>query len=89
MLKSLEIVNVVCMPDILEEGKLYISQEYKTAIHLCACGCKGEVVTPFDKICGWVLTLNGDKATLSPSIGNFGFKCHSHYWLRDNQIIPC
>lgn len=73
----------------MAEGVLYISDVYRLAIHLCACGCKSETVTP---ICGehysWKLTENGyGIVTLSPSIGNFSMRCRSHYWIRDNKII--
>lgn len=34
------------VPDRLEEGVLYISERFKICSHLCACGCKEEVVTP-------------------------------------------
>ena len=34
------------IPDQIEEGILYISIEYCTAIHKCICGCGNEVVTP-------------------------------------------
>ena len=32
-------------PDKLEEGILYISLRFNTAVHLCGCGCKQQVVT--------------------------------------------
>jgi hypothetical protein len=34
------------MPEVIEEGVLYISVEYCTSVHKCACGCGNEVVTP-------------------------------------------
>ena len=34
------------IPDIIEEGVLYISEKYEVAVHLCACGCKGKTVLP-------------------------------------------
>jgi len=34
------------IPEILEEGVLYISIDYCTAVHKCVCGCGNEVVTP-------------------------------------------
>ena len=35
------------IPEVLEDGILYISLTYCTAIHKCVCGCNNEVVTPF------------------------------------------
>src|SRR6202050_4068034 len=72
-------------PDKLEQGILYISREYATAIHLCGCGCGNEVVTPLSAT-GWALTFNGKAASLYPSIGNWSFPCRSHYWIRDNRV---
>jgi len=34
------------IPATPEEGILYISIPYGTAIHMCACGCGNKVVTP-------------------------------------------
>jgi len=34
------------IPEKIEEGVLYISIQYCTAIHNCVCGCGNEVVTP-------------------------------------------
>lgn len=34
------------MPKQLEPAVLYISQEFETAAHLCACGCGVKVRTP-------------------------------------------
>ena len=72
---------------VMEEGKIYISKEYETAIHLCACGCKGKTVTPFGKN-GWTLTENNGAVTLRPSIGNFAGErpYHAHYYITDNKI---
>ena len=73
------------VPEKLEEGKLYLSLKYKTAIHLCACGCGHRVVTPLNRN-GWKITF---EATLTPSIGNFEYPCHSHYWIRHNKVVWC
>ena len=34
------------IPKNVEDGVLYISDEYGTASHNCACGCGKRVVTP-------------------------------------------
>lgn len=73
------------VPDTIEEGVLYISFQYCTAIHKCVCGCGNEVVTPLSPT-DWELTFNGKTISLYPSIGNWSFKCQSHYWIRKNQI---
>jgi len=74
------------IPDELEEGILFITVEYKSAVHLCACGCGNKVVTPITPT-DWKLTYDGKSVTLSPSIGNWNFECRSHYWIRRNEII--
>ncbi len=87
--KILEIVPVYSetIPSNLESGKLYISEKYKVAIHLCACGCGIKTVTPIGAG-EWTLTKIGDKVTLRPSIGNFmGEKpYHAHYYITQNRI---
>lgn len=76
---------VELMPKEIEDGVLYISMEYATAIHRCACGCGNKVVTPLSPK-DWKLTFNGESISLSPSIGNWNFDCKSHYWIVNNNI---
>lgn len=79
--------DVVQMPDQLENGVLYVSREFELAIHLCACGCGGEGVTPFhDGGSGWTLTPGPHGMTLHPSIGHQHWPCGSHYWIRDGEV---
>lgn len=73
------------MPEILEEGIIYISMSYATAAHSCCCGCGHEVVTPFSPT-DWKVTFDGESVSLSPSIGNWSFPCRSHYWIKRNKI---
>ena len=74
------------IPEYIEEGVLYVSTKYGTAIHKCCCGCGEEVVTPLAPT-DWRLKLRGHAATLHPSIGNWSFACRSHYWIRDGKVI--
>jgi len=73
------------IPDAMEYGVLYVSVTYCTAMHLCACGCGNEVVTPISPT-GWQLKFDGKAISLSPSIGNWSFKCRSHYWIVKNEV---
>jgi hypothetical protein len=82
---AFEFVDVV--PATREDGKLYISIKYRTAIHSCFCGCGMKVVTPI-RPTGWRLTYDGDAVSLHPSIGNWSFKCRSHYWIENSRAIP-
>ena len=80
--KIFEMTPIYCdeIIEALEDGKIYISEKYSVAIHLCACGCKQKTVTPLG-VEDWKLTKIGNKVTLRPSIGNFmGEKpYHAHY----------
>ena len=76
---------VESIPDRLEQGKVYISIQYATAIHLCCCGCGSEVVTPFTPT-DWTLSFDGESISLNPSIGNWSFPCRSHYWIKRNTV---
>lgn len=73
------------IPDDLEEGILYISEQYSTAIHLCCCGCGEKVITPL-KATGWELSFHENGASLYPSIGNWSFPCQSHYWIKEGGV---
>ena len=74
------------IPERLEVGRLYISERYHIAVHLCCCGCGEEVVTPLSRA-DWQLHKAGDKVSLHPSIGNWNFACKSHYWIRGNRVM--
>lgn len=74
------------VPDVVEEGILYISIPYYTATHKCACGCGRLVVTPIRPE-GWSLTWNGEAVTLDPSIGSWNLPCKSHYLIIGNKIV--
>jgi hypothetical protein len=56
------------IPEVLEDGKLYISQTYATAVHKCCCGCGHKVVTPLSPT-GWRLAVERGFVSLYPSIG--------------------
>ena len=68
------------------DGVIYVSLKYDTAIHNCMCGCGEQVVTPLSPI-DWKLTYNGESVSLYPSIGNWEFKCRSHYWIKKGAVV--
>ena len=84
-MKTIQHKFVEFIPDAIEEGILYISIEYCTAIHKCVCGCGNEVVTPLSPT-DWEISFNGKTVSLSPSIGNWNFDCKSHYWITKNKV---
>ena len=73
------------IPDDLEDGTLYVSVPFATAIHKCCCGCDRQVVTPLSPT-DWKLIFDGVSVSLDPSIGNWNFPCQSHYWIRRNAV---
>lgn len=73
------------IPEVLEDGKIFISQTYATAVHKCCCGCGHKVVTPLSPT-GWRLIVDGEYVSLYPSIGNWSFPCRSHYWIKRNVV---
>jgi hypothetical protein len=72
-------------PAKLKDGVVYVSVKYATVIHKCCCGCGNKVVTPLSPT-DWQLTFNGETISLYPSIGNWAFPCHSHYWIINNRV---
>jgi hypothetical protein len=92
-LNTIEPIFIDEIPLNLEAGKIYISEKYGVAIHLCACGCKLKAVTPFDNNDSRVWSIVMDKAnsiiSLMPSVGNFAGEnpYHAHYFITGNKII--
>ena len=84
--KKLKHRFVARIPRTLEQGVLYISMEYTTAAHSCACGCGEEVMTPFSPT-DWKMTFDGETVSLWPSVGNWQLPCRSHYVIDNGQII--
>lgn len=83
---TIEPVFVGQMPDLLEFGKVYISEEYKTSVHLCLCGCPNKVVMPIDDGSKWWQLVKESNGTISfiGSVGNYKFDCQSHYVITKN-----
>ena len=74
------------VPEKLDKHTLYVCINYNTINHICPCGCGEEIVSPLSPD-GWILHYNGRNITISPSVGNWSYKCQSHYWIRNNKII--
>jgi hypothetical protein len=85
-MKTISFEFVEFIPEHLEDGVVYISPKCCTAVHKCCCGCQEEVVTPLSPV-DWQLTFDGKTISFYPSIGNWGLKCQSHYWIRKNKIF--
>ena len=80
------------IPDKLEDGILYISERFSTAIHNCPCGCGTKAVTAFSNwgeipwSHGWQVTINENVVSMSPSLLN---PCKTHYFIENNEIRMC
>jgi len=74
------------MPDDLDGGIIYISHECRVALHNCCCGCGEEVSTPLGPT-EYSLHVDGDKVSVSPSIGNHDYPCRSHYVIEGGSIV--
>ncbi|WP_348692749.1 DUF6527 family protein [Duganella fentianensis] len=87
-IKTLRPEYVKHVPEALNDGVLYISEEFETAGHLCCCGCGEEIFTPLNRA-QWTLLKNRQTGTISlfPSIGNWKYACRSHYWIKNNLVI--
>jgi hypothetical protein len=86
-IKQVEIIPVFVefVPEVLEEGKVYISEKYNCAIHNCLCGCGGRTVMPLGAD-EWQLIKHEDgRVSFTPSVGNFQFQCKSHYIITKNK----
>lgn len=61
---------VESFPTPLAAGVFYVSLEYNTCAHLCACGCGDEAVTPLSPA-QWSFTYDGESISVRPSVGNW------------------
>ena len=73
------------IPDKLEQQVLYIALDCGAVVHLCACGCGNESVTPLGRT-DWSITYDGETISLTPSVGNWSFACRSHYFVTKDII---
>lgn len=88
-MKTLSVVPryVVHLPEQLEEGILYISEEFSLTAHLCCCGCGEEVSLPLNPARWSISRSRTGAVSVCPSVGNWKYKCRSHYWIKENQVI--
>lgn len=73
------------MPKVLDVGILYVSKEFGTAAHLCACGCGEKIRTPLGPA-EWRVEETSAGPTLLPSVGNWQQPCQSHYIIWRGEI---
>jgi len=87
MKKKVHLVHkfVKHIPEVIEDGTVYVSIEFATVVHKCCCGCGYEVVTPLSPT-DWQLIFDGQSISLEPSIGNWNMPCQSHYWIKNDNV---
>lgn len=84
-MQTIRLQQVHYMPKQLEPGILYVSEEFKVAGHLCACGCGNKVITPLGPT-EWSVKVTPRGPSLWPSIGNWQLPCRSHYIIGEGRI---
>ena len=67
---EMEPVFVHFIPEKLEEGKVYISEEFEVSCHSCLCGCGEKTVLPFGNEHGWQLIKHESAQTASSHRGD-------------------
>lgn len=82
----IELERVRYMPKELRPGVLYVSEEFGTAAHLCACGCGSKIRTPLGAT-EWSIKETPAGPSLSPSVGNWQQACQSHYFIDRGEVV--
>lgn len=83
---TIRLQRVHYMPKDLEQGVLYVSDEFAIAVHLCACGCGEKVKTPLGPT-EWSVEETTAGPTLRPSVGNWQQACQSHYLITRGRTV--
>lgn len=78
------------MPEKLNYGELYFSEEDGFLAFKCPCSCKGEehifVEDKMNRKKGeWAVKVHDQKLKLIGSVGS-PFECNSHYYITYNKI---
>lgn len=87
-IEHMSLERIHYMPKVLEPGILYVSEEYRTAAHLCACGCGAKIRTPLGPT-EWAIKVTLTGPSMWPSVGNWQRACKSHYIIDHGNIIWC
>lgn len=88
-LEKIRVEYVTTIPDTKEDGVLYLSRYFGLAVMMCPCGCGEQCVMPLqpNDERGWVIGVDRDKVTLSPSILETTCPNKSHFFIRKNKIV--
>jgi len=77
--------RVKYMPAEIQPGVLYVSDEFRIAIHICACGCGAKIKTPLGPT-EWSIVESPQGPSVWPSIGNWQQPCQSHYIISNGEV---
>ena len=75
------------LPEHLEEGVLYICEEFDLTAHKCCCGCGEDVYNKLSPARWRLIKMPDGSVSLDPSVGNWKYACRSHYWIRKNRVM--
>jgi hypothetical protein len=75
------------LPEELEEGVLYICEEFDLTAHKCCCGCGEDVYNKLSPAKWRLMKMPDGSVSLDPSVGNWKYSCRSHYWIYKNRVI--
>lgn len=83
---QVEFVETIPRPEVVADGRLYISLKYNMTMHRCASGCGQLVPLPLSPA-DWSFSYDGENVSLRPSVGNGLLKCRSHYLIKNGEIV--
>ena len=72
------------IPQELEEGVVYHSEEFELGALLCACGCGHQITLLVPD--SHQITVAGEFASIHPSIAVCDGPCKSHYLLSEGNV---
>lgn len=73
------------LPALLDNGVVYVSDEFEVAALLCPCGCGHRISLLLGD--GHIVKELHGLADIQPSIGVWDAKCRSHFWLRGGVVM--
>lgn len=79
-----KLIEVEELPEALEPGTLYWSEEFEISAHLCACGCGDVIYLPIGPV-DYSITKDPSGPTLRPSVGNWNV-CNAHYFIVRGEV---
>ena len=81
---NIEFKKVETLPFLneMDDNVIYISDKYGISEHKCLCGCGFRVAMPIS-IREWSYKIDSKKRlSMHPSVGNYQYKCKSHYIIK-------